>query len=217
MHHLDRTPIPSPACLSCYRHGLNTWGDLSSDERQTIRVALEEFQGRRCAYCECNLDQYEHIEHFRQRDRYPQETFNWDNFFLSCNHDDSCGRHKDRCSVYNHQDLIKPDVEDPEQYFVFISNGTIALRAGLTDVQQHRARETLRILHLDAQWGPLRQMRRVAAIGYIETAQAIWELASTPRLQDWVPLLEEELAQIENLPFCTAIKHVLTPQGARAE
>jgi hypothetical protein len=87
------------------------------------------------------------------------------------------------------------------------------LRAGLTAAQRHRAKETLRIFNLDAQRGPLRHMRQRAASGYINTANEIQEWASIYPPQVWMPFLEQELEQIRGLPFCTTIKHVLTPQG----
>ena len=215
MHQLDRSHVPSPACLGRYRHGRDTWNNLSDDDRQEIRAALEVMQGRRCAYCECSLDTHhdQHIEHFRQRGRYPQGTFDWHNLFWSCERDNSCGKHKDGCGLYNHDDLIKPDVEDPEQFFLFVSNGSIVLRASLTAAQQHRAKETLRILNLDAQRGPLRYMREREASGYINTANEIQEWASIYPPQVWMPFLEQEIERIRGLPFCTTIKHVLTPQG----
>jgi uncharacterized protein (TIGR02646 family) len=215
MHQLDRSHVPSPACLGRYRHGRDNWNDLSDADRQAIRAALEVMQGCRCAYCECSLDAHhsQHIEHFRQRGRYPQGTFDWHNLFWSCERDDSCGKHKDGGGLYNHDDLIKPDVEDPEQFFLFVSNGSIVLRAGLSAAQQHRAKETLRILNLDAQRGPLRHMRQRAARGYIRVVEDIMEMAAIHPPDVWQPHLERELDQSRSLPFCTAIKHVLTRQG----
>ena len=168
-----------------------------------------------CAYCECSLngEHGQHIEHFWQRGRYPQGTLDWHNLFGSCERHNSCGKHKDRCGGYNREDLIKPDVEDPEHFFLFVSNGSIALRADLTPAEQHRAKETLRILNLDAQRGPLRHMRQRAASGYIQVLEEIMEMAAIYPPDDWRLLLERELDQSRRLPFCTAIKHVLTPQG----
>jgi uncharacterized protein (TIGR02646 family) len=200
--------------LALYHHGQHQWTKTTptDQERAEIRTELDAMQGRRCAYCECDLDQHgQHIEHFRQRSRYPQGTFAWDNLFLSCRRSDSCGNHKDTCGPYNHTDLIKPDIEDPEHFFLFGQNGTINLRQGLNSQEAHRAEETLRIFNLDAQWGPLRQMRKVACIGYVETAIAFQEMAQLYPQADWWPLLQDELAYIEHLPFRTAIKHTLTP------
>lgn len=216
MHYLDRTSIPAPASLNNYQHGRHTWNDLSRDDRQEICAALEAMQGQRCAYCECDLNKHDrHIEHFRQRGRYPQGTFDWNNLFWSCKREDSCGKHKDSCGIYQHPDLIKPDVDDPEQFFIFVADGSITVRDDLTNHDRNRAEETLRIFNLDAQWGPLRNIRRTAVIGYIKTAEAIQELAQSYPPEAWMSFLEEELEQIQELPFCTAIKHVLTPQGVR--
>jgi uncharacterized protein (TIGR02646 family) len=181
-------------------------------DRQAIRATLEAMQGRRCAYCECSLDG-QHIEHFRQRGRYPQGTFDWHNLFWSCERGKSCGKHKDGCGGYNHDDLIKPDVEDPEQFFLFVSNGSIALRPSLNAIEQHRAKETLRIFNLDAQWGSLRKMRETAVSGYLETIKDLQELSTVCSLQDINVYIADEFVYTQSLPFCTAIKHVLTAQG----
>lgn len=212
MHFLNRNT--APGCLGNYRHGVNAWDKNcpTSQERADIWAALEAMQGRRCAYCECSLDAHgQHIEHFRQRGRYPQGTFDWQNLFGSCEREDSCGKHKDTCGAYNHADLIKPDTEDPEHFFLFAADGTIALRPHLTPQEQHRARETLRIFNLDVMHGPLRAMRKIAAIPYQQTAEVICDLAETYARDQWLPFWEAEVAQTRDLPFCTVIKHTLTP------
>ena len=214
MHLLRRGPAPS--CLAHYHHGAYNWTQNSPTptERDEIRVELERMQGRRCAYCEGDLDVHgQHIEHFRQRERYPQGTFAWDNLFWLCEREDTCGKHKDKCGVYPPSDLIKPDVENPEHFFLFASNGTIAIRsATLTPVEQRRAAETLRIFNIDEVRGPLRYMRQAHCAGYLQTAEELQTIAAIWPPDDWLPFLEAELAQTSHLPFCTAIKHTLTPR-----
>lgn len=211
MHLLNRGS--PPACLANYQHGVDQWTNLTPTEREEIRNALEAMQGRRCAYCEGELDVHgQHIEHFRQRGRFPQGTFDWTNLFWSCEREDSCGKHKDRCGFYPPADLIKPDVEDSEQFFLFASNGTIAIRtAMLTSAEQHRAAETLRIFNLDEERGALRFMRQAHCAGYLQTAEDLQTISESWPLEDWLPFLEEEIALTRHLPFCTAIKHTLTP------
>ena len=215
MHLLNRGP--APACLGNYRHGVHQWTDLTPTraEREQILAALETMQGRRCAYCEGDLDvhgQGQHIEHFRQRGRHPPGTFDWDNLFWSCQRENSCGKHKDRCGVYPPGDLIKPDVENPEHFFLFAYDGTIAIRTNtLTPAEQHRAAETLRIFNLDEEHGPLRYMRMANCAGYIQTGEELQAIALIYPEKDWLPLLSDELDQTRHLPFCTAIKHTLTP------
>lgn len=76
MHQLTR-PITTLTCLSRYRHGANQWSEVTPVEKAEIWEQLVVIQQGRCAYCECALpvqdDHYvAHIEHFRQRGRYPQ-------------------------------------------------------------------------------------------------------------------------------------------------
>jgi uncharacterized protein (TIGR02646 family) len=167
----------------------------------------------RCAYCEADISNPEraHLEHFRQRDRFPQGTFDWSNLFGSCKGRNSCGDAKDRCERYDHAVLIKPDEDDPDDYLVFVSDGTIAVRAGLDDRSRHRAEETLRILNLDAANGALRQMRRGAIRPHLDTLLALMEMfkedAATEGLQE---LLDDEIRNTAHLPFATSIRHALS-------
>lgn len=207
MHKLQRGNAPDG--LDRYRHGKNRWEDVSSEDKSAIWTALEQMQGRRCAYCESGIDEgRRHIEHFRQRARHQRGTFDWSNLFGSCNRDDRCGKHKDRCTPeYALDDLIKPDIDDPEHFFLFVSDGSIALRTGLSAVEQRRAQETLRVFNL--QHRPLRYQRQQAVAGYVQTSEALCAIAAEYPEQQWLPLLESELAAIADLPFATAIKHTL--------
>ena len=207
MHKLQRGA--APACLVRYQHGRDNWSAVSRDDKVEIWRELELMQGARCAYCEADIiTSPRHIEHFRQRGRYPQGTFEWANLFGSCNRGESCGKHKDKCD-YTPADLIKPDVDEPDDYFVFVSDGTIVPRADLSPAQQQRATETLRIFNIDAKNGALRHMRRSAATGYLQTADELRELAEHYPESDWLPLLHSELAATAHLPFATAIRHTL--------
>lgn len=210
MHHLVRGQPPS--CLNNYEYGRHTWDDVPFADKEAIRAALQTMQGVRCAYCECDLLQHDqHIEHFEQKGRRPAGTFAWENLFWSCSREDSCGKHKDKCGAYNKPDLIKPDVDDPEHFFLFTYDGSIALRPGLTPSEERRAKETLRIFNLDEQWGPLRRFRQLAVLGYLQTMKELEELAAVLSEQDINDYVAKEFAYTRNLPFCTAIKHALTP------
>ncbi len=179
MHKLDRPG--APACLARFQYGRDNWSDVAPDAKSEIWQQLDKMQQERCAYCERKINtganKNAHIEHFRQRGRYPQGTFDWDNIFGSCNQENSCGKNKDRLPAYNHEDLIKMDVEDPDDFFLFISDGTISIRSDLSDHDKHRATETLRIFNIDEVNGPLRRMREIAVQGYIQTAEELFEMA----------------------------------------
>jgi len=209
MHQLQRGQ--APICLKNFKHGANNWDDVTHSDKTAIWSALEGMQGRRCAYCEGPISEgNRHIEHFHQKGRDPTLTFAWDNLFGSCNRKESCGKHKDRCAPYPPTIPIKPDIEDPERYLVFSPDGSISPRKNISATEQHRATQTIRLFNLDQ---PLQQTRRREIAGYIQTAEAFAEMAQHFPENEWMPLLQQEIAATAHLPYATAIKHVLTRQG----
>lgn len=201
----------APACLSRYRHGANNWNDLTADDRKELWQSLDDMQGQRCAYCEGELRaDKRHIEHFRQKGRDPKVTFLWSNLFGSCNRFENCGKYKDELPPYTPADLIKPDDEDPEHFFVFVSDGSVAVRAGLTAAETRRANETIRIFNLN---GVLRAMRRSAIASYVDQGLEVMQMVASGELtpDECKKLYEDELTAIESRPFSTAIRHTLMP------
>jgi len=210
MRKLDRAICPAPACLGGYTHGVHTWDDVSPAHKEEIRTQLEAMQGRRCAYCEGSIDNLgQHIEHFRRKKLHPALTFDWSNLFWSCNETDSCGHFKDSgAGTYNVSDLIDPCHHDPDAFYVFRSDGTISIRHGLSAPDAHRAKETLRVFSLDADWGRLRAMRKAAVSGYVSDADEAFSAGLS--LADIQEYFADALDCAESLPFSTAIRHVLT-------
>ncbi len=205
MHKLTR-PIP-PICLSHYQHGRDNWKQVTPAHKSEIWLKIDAMQEKRCAYCESAIgNRNAHIEHLRQRSRYPQGTFQWENIFGSCNRQNSCGKYKDNLPPYNHQDLIKMDDEDPEDFLQFLPDGNVVPAKGLNPAEKRRAEETIRIFNLN---GSLRRIRETAIKGYIQTAEELAAFADEFEEHEWHPLLEDELDKIKKLPFTTAIKHVL--------
>ena len=165
-------------------------------------------------YCEVAISSdNRHIEHFRQRNRHPQSTFEWNNLFGSCDRKSTCGNHKDKCGDYDHGVLIKPDVENPDDFLVFTPDGTVSPRADLTEAQRHRATETIRIFNLNGPKDALRQIRQREVSGYVQTAEVFAAMAAEFSEHEWLPLLQEEVINTAHLPFATAIRHTLTRVG----
>lgn len=209
MHKLQRGA--APACLSTYQHGRDNWKAVSAEDKREIWERLDEMQQRRCAYCEDALrNDKKHIEHFRQKGRDPKVTFLWSNLFGSCNRIDNCGKFKDELPPYDPADLIKPDEEDPERFFLFVSDGSVAVREELNATDKKRAMETIRIFNLN---GALRQMRRSVIAGYLEQAKEVREMVDSGdfTVAEGKAFLKDELAATANQPFATAIKHILIP------
>jgi len=207
MHKLERPEAPE--CLDAFRRGEPDWSRIQSAEKEAIWQKLDAMQAGRCAYCEDLIQPgRRHIEHFWRRAHYPRSTFQWENLFGSCEKSGSCGKHKDR-TAHDPDDLIKPDVDEPDDYLRFLSDGRIVPRSDLTTEQLQRAEETLRVFNLDHEHGALRRMRYVAVRGYLGIAD---DLAEWYELGEelFMQCLREELEAIRGKPFETAIRHLLT-------
>jgi hypothetical protein len=78
-------------------------------------------------------------------------------------------------------------------------------REGLEPAKLQKAKETIRVFNLKS----LRQIRESNIVGYLQTAEEFLQMANEFDEKEWRPVLEEELNRIKNLPFSTAIKHIL--------
>jgi uncharacterized protein (TIGR02646 family) len=210
MRRLDRSVASEPVCLPAYRHGRDNWSNVKGCDKEEIRGCLEQMQGRRCAYCEGDLDTLgQHIEHFWRKSVHPARTFDWENLYWSCNQTDSCGHFKDHgAGAYDVAHLVDPCRDDPDRFFIFRADGTIDIRSGLTEAERHRASETLRVFGLNDKWGRLRNMRKRAVSGYLQDVQDAIEAGFGP--DDLVEYFRDALQRSASLPFSTAIRHVLT-------
>lgn len=214
MHKLNRPG--APACLNRFRARRHHWRDLNTHDKKEIRDQLAAMQGQRCGYCEVYLQidgREGHIEHFEQQRRSPTKTFDWTNLFGSCDEEGSCGKHKDRVAdTYAPADLIKPDVDDPDDYLHFLSDGRIVPRGDLNRADLRRAEETLRVFNLDHERGRLRRMRYREEQGYAQITDDLQKLAESDpdSLDEYWTFVKEELLAINGKPFETAIRHVLT-------
>lgn len=210
MRKLNREQVLEPGVLARYHNGLHNWDDVTAEDKAEIRHQLEQMQGRRCAYCEGSVDALgSHIEHFRRKGpgHFPELMFTWSNLYWSCDQPDSCGHYKDQgAGEYNVANLIEPCNHDPEAFFRFRTDGTISIRSGLQPSDKHRAEETLRVFNLNPQWGRLRNMRKAAVSAYVEFVDGCVGMTR----DELHTFFSDELAAASALPFCTAIRHVLT-------
>lgn len=190
--------------------GRAAWRTLSLEEKKAIWVALEAMQGTRCAYCETDTTEGKrHIEHFRPLSQYPKQTFNWSNLFGSCERLDSCGTHKDaaKTAAYRPDDVIKPDDEDPDVFFVFSQDGVITPRDGLSKADCYRAKKTIEVFNLNC--SGLRQAREGVLRGYLDTLEYFAGLKTSGDDSVWRDFYAQELATAATQPYSTAIRHIL--------
>jgi uncharacterized protein (TIGR02646 family) len=202
-----------PLCLIKFQHGKHSWNrDVKHDDKEIIWERLYEMQGRLCAYCESALiDNKKHIEHFIPKGRHEGRTleFSWSNLFGSCLYTDRCGHYKDSVKDYVIGNLIKPDNEDPDDYLIFFSDGTIKPREGLHPVQTLKASETLRVFKLDEKNGALRHQRQQAIKAHIQTVEFLVQLLTEcPNSASEIKIMiETEIQRAATEPYVTAVRH----------
>lgn len=210
MHKLERE---AEAVVLKYRHGTHKWGGNNAGipnaaERVAIWAALDRMQNGRCAYCEVKIrDGARHIEHFLSRHSHPKHTFDWNNLFGSCDRDDSCGKYKDgNGKPYQPEDLIKPDVDDPDPFLLFTLDGHVGPSDGLSPADLWRAKETIRVFNLNC--AGLATERKNALDRY--RPQFEYFMGIYPELPE---LVVEEIAKLKaktaGAPFATAIRRML--------
>lgn len=211
MRKLDRGSAPVPACLQNVPAG-RRFGQLGRPEKDEIRHALHAIQVARCAYCERRTatDAGDgHIEHFRCQADHPQLDLTWSNLYWSCNDETSCGKFKDGCVraggprvKFDPDDLIDPATEDPDDYLLFVTDGSVQVKGGLGEDAASRARETLRVFNL-AHSAYLRRAREDAVQPYVKTLT--WMVQNAPQhLQAYV---DSELPSIADVPFSAVVRH----------
>ena len=148
---IDRKKIKEPKLLGKYRKKHSKWEDLSLEDKEILRSELKKLQNFSCAYCEKLLtkDHSLHIEHFKSRAEFPDQTFNWDNLFLCCLSPGNsyCASYKDdKKNPYRDLSILKPDVNNPDRYF-FYRGGKIEIRDDCPDKQL--AENTINRLNLN--------------------------------------------------------------------
>lgn len=211
MRKLDRASVPVPECLQNIPEGW-VFDDLRGAEKDQIRACLRLLQKSCCSYCERRTGENPkdgHIEHFRKQADHPNLTLAWDNLFWSCNDENTCGKHKDSCTrqsgahaSFDVNDLIDPSNIDPDNFFIFVSDGSVAIKDEIAEAQKRIANETLRVFNL-AGSAYLRKAREDAVNPYKDTID--WLLKSAPHLL--VDYIESEKEKVGSAPFSTAIKH----------
>lgn len=170
-----------------------------------------------CAYCESATWGDGHIEHFRRKNpnHFPHLTFAWDNLFVSCNgssgNGEHCGHHKDHgAGPYNPNDLVKPDVDDPDDFLFFAAGGDVRVRSGITAAMEHKARATIRVFHLDD--GALEAAREKAVGRYVREKQSDLDEVMNWPTPDATAWIQQEVDAVHHKPYGTAIRHYLLSQ-----
>jgi uncharacterized protein (TIGR02646 family) len=82
-----------------------------------LKIALLELSFGKCAYCECDLKEeskYMEVEHFQDKDEYPDLVLLWNNLLPSCKR---CNGKKSTHNVIA-DPIVNPFVENPQNHFI---------------------------------------------------------------------------------------------------
>lgn len=207
MKRLNRSE--KPKCLDNYKHGKNNWKDVSREHKTAIWINFNQMQKGLCAYCECKLVKKQ-IEHFKNKDLYPRETFLWSNLFGSCDERNRCGHYKDskKAKPYNISNILKPDEDEVDKYFIFLTNGEIAIEKKLSVEERFRASETIRVFHLNGDT-TLVNRRKSALKSILPNITTLYDFLGQIPADEWQNLLENEINELKNSgsEFQTALVH----------
>ena len=155
-------------------------------------------QGDNCAYCKRPLGKGlrgRHVEHFVRKGRVPAGTFKWENLLWSCEDTQTCGHFKDQKAkgTYSDADLVKPDVDDPRDFFAYRLNGKIIARPTATAAAQFRASKTIRVFNLNPYKHALQAWRVTGFKSLVREIEELQGLMADPELR---PLLEVEVDEL---------------------
>ncbi|MEY0232389.1 retron Ec78 anti-phage system effector HNH endonuclease PtuB [Providencia manganoxydans] len=206
-----KRPAP-PACLAQLMATSCHWDQVKPEHRVEIWNSLDVMQNRFCAYCECLLNR-KHIEHFKTQNKHSQLIFAWDNLFGSCGDTTKtggwahCGIYKDHyAGSYDPNHLLKPDVDNPSDFLLFLVGGTVREQDNLAPADKIKALETIRILNLNDS-SSLVGRRKQAIKNQQAQIEALYELKQELPENDWKQLLQEELNELQYAEFSTALVH----------
>jgi uncharacterized protein (TIGR02646 family) len=196
--------------LDNYQHGVNKFNEVTKVDRLEIWQQFDLMQMGFCAYCECVLAE-KHIEHFKNKDTYKRDTFKWNNLFGSCDDSNRCGHYKDsrKAKPYDIVNILKPDVDDATDYFIFLTNGKVVVKEGLTVNQHRRASETIRVFNLNGDTS-LVNRRKTAFKNIKINIDTLYEMVDDfEDPLDWDLLLESEIDDLKSnkVEFQTAMEH----------
>lgn len=209
-----RREYPGPEVLLKYDFNTQNWDNVSSSDKREIWTELVKMQGKVCAYCERKIDFNKagdkHIEHFKRKGIYKELTFDWGNLFGSCGERKRCGFYKDK-QKYNDDDLLKADVQNPNDFLLFVSSGEVVVKPDITERSKKIAEVTLTVFNLN---GEVKAERRSAIEKGMSTMKNYIEIAhELINSGDDINIVREYVRdsyyeQIDKMEFMSARKHV---------
>ena len=136
----------------------SAWREIGNDKKgfkTELRehILLEE-QNMVCAYCEQEIESdgnSSNTDHFKTRNLFPKETLNYENLLVSCKNKSHCEYIKDKfgLNISDYTKIINPVLEDPDSFFEYGIAGDILVKNGLTNLENEKAKFTIKVFRLD--------------------------------------------------------------------
>jgi uncharacterized protein (TIGR02646 family) len=129
------------------------WKTLSQAIGSNIREhILVNEQNNQCAYTEIALNQdsrNSHIDHFKKRALFPEETFNWNNLLVSCNSENYGAKHKDKhIHKQDYNNILNPITDSPSKCFHYSFTGVIGDKT-IAGANRERVSNTISLFGLN--------------------------------------------------------------------
>lgn len=175
-----------------------------------IKEALKAETKRKCAYCESKFEHvtYGDIEHVVPKSKVPSKSFDWFNLTMAC---DVCNTEKGDYFAApgddDHDTLIDPYVDDPDQFFMFMRE---LIHPKFGNARAHKTYQTL-----DLGRNPLVEARRTqldAVSGVLESIA----LASPDMKPIYVNILRQKYLS-EGSPYSNFAIHYINLLHQRGE
>ncbi|MEM7537125.1 MAG: retron system putative HNH endonuclease [Chloroflexota bacterium] len=122
-----------------------SWPQVNKQSlNHVVTEAMVKWHHHKCAFCERQVPGELQIEHFKSKQHYPQDAFDWVNLFLSCG---TCNGIK---GEREHDPCLKPDDDDPSTYlWVNPISLKIEAKPGISVTAKERANYTVNLYGLD--------------------------------------------------------------------
>ncbi len=132
----------------------NAWSDENINNiREDLALYILNEQSSLCIYCEKIVNDYPkdcHIDHYKKRSFFPNETLNYENLLISCSNKNRCAKYKDmRIKEEDYLKFIDPVIENPENFLEYTFYGELQPKGDLNEINKHKAVFTIEILNLN--------------------------------------------------------------------
>ena len=175
---------PSPTCLDVAQKKGWNWDEFVKNDHDGYVVCRQQANTEQCGVCgytELSLDEnvMVHLDHFRKKDIYPKLRFKWDNLFAAAKDNRFGSDFKDRIVTgknYNqvYANILSPKTVGLQDYFHYATNGEIEPSTTLSEDNEKKAKETIRIFNLnEAELVNRRRTMMIQIAGYEDLTEEV--------------------------------------------